>query len=106
LELLVTLGSNRDDESRKALGVFRDNTVSVIPVPWALTARRWAFVLGYHGCDHLLAEEPFEPSDNDHNWICPRPKNSLPEGWCEIGEEVELESAFPAPIIFFLPADL
>jgi hypothetical protein len=33
-----------------------------------------AFVLGYHGCDRdvaekLIAGEPFEPSDNDYDWL-------------------------------------
>jgi len=32
------------------------------------------FVLGYHGCDgdvaeKLIAGEPFEPSDNDYDWL-------------------------------------
>ena len=35
-----------------------------------------AFILGYHGCDRavgerLLAGEPFEPSDNDYDWLGP-----------------------------------
>jgi hypothetical protein len=33
-----------------------------------------SFVLGYHGCDRdvaekLIAGEPFEPSDNDYDWL-------------------------------------
>jgi len=32
------------------------------------------FVLGYHGCDRLVAEDlllnkPFEPSENDYDWL-------------------------------------
>ena len=35
-----------------------------------------AFILGYHGCDRAVGErllngEPFEPSDNDYDWLGP-----------------------------------
>jgi hypothetical protein len=35
-----------------------------------------SFILGYHGCqrsvgEKLLAGEPFEPSDNDYDWLGP-----------------------------------
>jgi hypothetical protein len=75
-----------------------------------------SFILGYHGCqrtvgERLLAGEPFEPSDNDYDWLGPgiyfwesNPKRALE--WADLLHRRKYASGVSEPFVVGAAIDL